>query len=118
MPNTTTAAGAASFAIPSGTDVYDALMGDIDLDLVSVNLPRLDAMYPNETPAEHDARMKRYAAAFEKYAIAFNNWTANFQIALAAVRHETLKLAEKNSRNEEEKTLSTLEIQFDSPSAT
>lgn len=115
MADATAAAGtppAVPFAIPSGTDVYDALMGDIEMDLVSANLPRLREMYADETPAEHELRMQRYAEAFERYDKAFNAWIAGFQLAVAAVRKETLQRAEQKNQEEENAALATIESQF------
>jgi hypothetical protein len=41
--------------IPSGIDVYDALMSAIDEDLLTDNIPHLDEKYQGEIPRERGA---------------------------------------------------------------
>lgn len=42
-------------------------MADIEPELTSEQLPLLDARYAAEAPAEHDARMARYNAAYVRF---------------------------------------------------
>ncbi len=42
-------------------------MASIEPDLAPPRVDQLEALYANETPADHDARMKRYGEAFAAY---------------------------------------------------
>ena len=100
--------------MPSALDVYDALMGKIDLDLVSVSIPHLRQKYRGEVPEERAARFKRYQESFSKFDDAFLDWNADMQLAVSALRHFSLTSAEAKSREEEANVLKSLESQITS----
>lgn len=100
--------------LPSTTDVYDALMGDIEPDLVSVSLPTLGQRYRGETADQKKAREARYAIAFDKYDKAFDEWAANFHLAISAYRYSAINAAENRSKTEDSATLQAIESQFQS----
>ena len=66
-PQSQIAAQAAGAALPTGTQIYDAIMGEIEPELVSAVIPTLEDTYKEETADEHEARMKRYEEAFSLY---------------------------------------------------
>ncbi len=51
-------------SLPDAHWMYDRLMAEIEPDLTSANIGKLDALYARETPEEHTARLQQYAAAF------------------------------------------------------
>lgn len=53
--------------LPQGDEFYDALMAQIEPDLVSTQLPLLEARYVGETPEQQQARQDRYDAAFAEF---------------------------------------------------
>jgi len=53
--------------VPSGTEIYDALMSKIDTDLLTANIPTLDAQYAGETAEEKKVRYERYQESYKKY---------------------------------------------------
>lgn len=53
--------------LPQGEEFYDALMAQIEPDLVSTQLPLLEARYAGETPEQKEVRQARYDAAFEEF---------------------------------------------------
>jgi len=106
------AANGLPFPIPSGTDVYDALIGEIEMDLVSVNLPLLEEKYQDESPEDRSERFKRYEAAFTKFDQAFAEWNRNLQRAVSDLRHVALHTAEERNRTEEAQAITNLEAQL------
>jgi hypothetical protein len=112
MENTQTPQSA--LASLTADDVYDAIMGDIDMDLITVNLPTLEEKYKNETPEERVARQKRYQEAYAKYDKAFEEWSMQMNSAVTTYRHNALASAEKKSKEEEAKDLANIESQFGS----
>lgn len=71
MPTSKVATG---FFLPTGKDVYDALMGLIEPELVTAELPRLEERFTSDSPDDRKARMQRYAAAFKAYEKAFADY--------------------------------------------
>src|SRR5205814_1812909 len=71
MTPTPTATGTAPLPPPplilDGQEVYDMLMGQIERDLVTAQLPLLKETYKDETPEQSKARAERYNRAFAEY---------------------------------------------------
>ncbi len=99
----------------AAVDVYDILMGLIEVDLVSVNVERLDEIYEYETEEQHTERMERYRLAYQK----FDELFARFQLALSAeekkFKRMALKEKETIDRAAEQDTVNTLIDFFDLP---
>mgnify|MGYP001199310590 CR=1 FL=1 len=53
--------------IQGGQEVYDAIMGGIEPDLLSTNIDTLDEKYAGESEEEQAERMERYKKAFIEY---------------------------------------------------
>ena len=98
--------------IPTGQKVYDAIMGTVEPELVTANLPTLDAPYAAETAEEHKARYNRYTKAFAEYHRLFKEWIATFQNAAKEFRHSLIRSAEEASKVEEAAALTALESQM------
>ena len=112
MTATTAAAGTAPFAIPSGTDVYDALMAGIEPDLVTANIPLLGKKYAEETLEQRAVRYQRYENAYVQYDTAFVRWVREARIAIKEFRRTVLVAGEAKSRRGEEQTLSSITTQI------
>lgn len=80
-------------------------MQDIEPELTSTMLSKLDAMYQNETEDEHSVRMQRYAQALETYAKRCTLFFAEMKMYAKNVRKAALHSAEMDDRTE---TLLTL----------
>ncbi len=52
---------------PSGQQIYDAIMAQIEAELTSEAYPTLAEKYKDETPEDHEVRMARYEKAFAEY---------------------------------------------------
>jgi hypothetical protein len=98
--------------IPSGAEVYDALMSRIEPDLVSSNIPLLDEKYKNESEAGRAERYKRYSIAFERVKKEFAKWHKELHGAIAVFYKNAMKTAESHAKNEEVHALSSLEQQL------
>lgn len=48
-------------------EVYNLLMQQIEPELMTDMLPKLESLYPNETPQEWKQRQERYKKAFAVY---------------------------------------------------
>lgn len=97
---------------PTGEEVYDSIMGGIEPELISVNIPHLDEQYANETEEEKSARYERYTQAFAKYDEAYAKWEAELNTLVTNYRHEALSSAEAQSKQEDAGALSQLEESF------
>jgi len=68
MPNPVQTSGTSMpFSIPSGQEVYDSIMREIEPDLTFDAVMKLETKYANESAADKKARMERYKKAFVTY---------------------------------------------------
>lgn len=112
-PLPATAKTARKIRMPSGKEIYDALMKKIEPELLSDNLPLLEKKFGKEPSKEHVERLKRYRAAFVAYDKALKAWAANLRLRLSQVRRRALRAAEGKLRTgEEDATLKSLEAQM------
>ncbi|MDD4628446.1 MAG: hypothetical protein PHE68_03580 [Candidatus Peribacteraceae bacterium] len=58
--------------LPTGQALYDAIMGQIEPDLVTAELPKLPEKFSKDTPEEKAARSERYKRAYEQYDLLFD----------------------------------------------
>lgn len=98
--------------IPTGQEVYDAIMETVEPELVTDNLDALDAPYEGETADERKSRYERYSKAFIEYRQQFQKWVHRFQGAVKTFRKSLVNAAESTNRTEEEAALSALETQM------
>jgi|CXWL01.1.fsa_nt_gi transketolase len=94
---------------PSGTEVYDSIMSGIDPELLSANIPTLDAAYADETEEEKKARYERYSVSFAKYDEEYAKWESKLNSAVSDYRKTALQSAEAESRSADTDVLSQLE---------
>jgi len=96
-------------ALPSGKQLYDSLMGDIEPELVSSVIPALAARYAGETPDAHTSRMERYKRAFEEYDRRCAEYLRGLRSDVATFRKQSRKAVEGRQRSAEQAALQTLE---------
>ena len=111
-PGTRRSTPTQGFAVPSGAEIYDAIMRKIEPELIRANLGKLDTPYKNETEAKHSARYRRYSKAFAAYKKAFSVWSLNLKKAVQAYKRAVFKASEKISKREEEAKMQALEEQM------
>ncbi|MBP9773863.1 MAG: hypothetical protein KBD00_04520 [Candidatus Peribacteraceae bacterium] len=109
---TNTGLSALGIQMPAGVDVYDSLMGDIELELVSTNLQHLDERYPNETPDARKARYQRYDKAYAAYDEAFKIWSQDFSQLVAKTKRDILSSAEQQDKKQEEEAMAKIDAAF------
>jgi hypothetical protein len=95
--------------LPTAEDIYDALMGKIEPDLVSTNLPLLESAYLGETPAQKQVRMARYQKALAAYDKALDAWCLQMEQRTRKLRTDVAAELEGESRNKDESILAELE---------
>ncbi|PIQ76450.1 hypothetical protein COU78_06385 [Candidatus Peregrinibacteria bacterium CG10_big_fil_rev_8_21_14_0_10_49_24] len=100
--------------LPSGTEIYDALMSAIEPELLSANLPSLEEKYANETLRQKKEREMRYQKAFAAYDKAYKGWIADLSSAVEAKRRDAYEVAEEETKHKDEALLGDIESQFNS----
>ncbi|OGJ56027.1 hypothetical protein A2635_04955 [Candidatus Peribacteria bacterium RIFCSPHIGHO2_01_FULL_51_9] len=110
MPTPNVPAG--EIKIPSGEEVYNAIMGRIDPDLLTGTIPTLETKYKGESEMQRAARLERYKKAYKEYDRQYAAWTQEVQVLVARARREALQSAEKKERVKEEQILQSLDSQM------
>ena len=98
--------------IPNGNKIYDAIMGKIEPELLSSNLPNVEQQYAAETTEERLVRMQRYQKAFADYDAAYDAWLKDVQKAVQKKRADALQKAELRIQQEDTLQLQNLENTF------
>jgi len=109
-PNITLVADADGKLDPA--EVYDALIGQIDPELVTSEIPKLKAKYKEETPEQRTTRGERYAAAYKEYESMLAQFVGGLKAHAGTQRREALVSAEAQSRKGEEEQLKNMEELF------
>lgn len=112
MPITTEDTAVAVVELPTGAEVYDGIMSDIEPDLVSNMIPLLDEKYAGETPEQNAIRLTRYRTAYEEYGRRFAVWEKEMSQLVTSYRKGALKIEEQDSRDAESSALLSIEDQF------
>lgn len=94
--------------LPTGEQVYDNIMKQIEPELVLANLQSLDEPYANETDTEHAARYERYGKAFAVYEERYNAWVSDLSSAVSAYKRAIGRATEKVARTREDSELESL----------
>ncbi len=95
--------------LPEGEEFYDNLMSQIEPELVSSQLPLLEARYAGETDEQKSARQARYDAAFEEFDRRAAEEMAGLEHEVHAYKVTTMREAEAASREQEAVDMSVLE---------
>jgi hypothetical protein len=112
MPAATPEKNVVTVRLPSGGEVYDGIMSEIEPDLVRAVIPTLDVKYAGETPEQHAVRLARYRAAYAEYAVRFAAWASEMSALVSQYRKSALKLEEQESRSKDSSELASIEDQF------
>ncbi len=81
--------------LPTGQQVYDALMGEIEQELLA---GRVQGEHPDETPEQREARNQKYLDAFARYDRAFAALAAELRQAVDACRKTAKKRPARPTR--------------------
>lgn len=99
-------------ALPTGRELYDAIMGYIEPELTSEGAKTLAAKYKNESNEERETRLQRYELAFERYEEAYTGYLATLGAQVTRYSREAYSHAEARTRHRESGFLDSLEAQF------
>ena len=92
--------------------VYDALMGQIDPELVTSEIPKLTEKYKDETTKQRETRGERYQEAYKQYESMLTEFVVGLKEHTNTQRRKALASAEAESRKAEEGELQKMEELF------
>lgn len=98
--------------VPSGRDIYDAIMKNIEPELLSSELPLLKQKYGDEAGDVKAKRMARYAKAFAKYDEAYETYMTHLRQQVREYRHASFKWVEEETNGKENAVMNQLEQQM------
>ncbi len=94
--------------IITGEQIYNAIMGEIEPDLVTTSGVSTDVRRRGESKAKWNARMERYRKAFALYEKCFTAYVAHLRDASKKSRAATRIATERKFHDEEEATANKL----------
>ncbi len=98
--------------IPTGREIFDAIMGHIEVELTTEGLKTIAEKYKNETHEDLEARKKRYAAAFERYEQAYMGYMDVLHSQVLRFRKESFTQVEMEVKGKDQAALENLSQQF------
>jgi hypothetical protein len=93
--------------------LYDALMEQIEPDLVSTEIDYLDTYYSGETEEESAARAERYAKAFILFEERMGQLFVLWEKELAAIKEKVLTQAKSQSAKQEHEEIEGISSAID-----
>ena len=103
-----TAAAPATTELLTGEEIYNAIMGQIEPDLVTTSGVSTDAPKPGEGDADFSARMERYRKAFATYEKCFEAYVSHLRDDSRKSRLATRIATEQKLHDQEEATAEKL----------
>lgn len=91
------------------TELYDALMWEIEPELTTELLSDLEFLYEDEAPEDRKLRAEWYAIAFEQLQERMHTFSADAKNHLSGIKHQILMLAQKDSAQSDADDLGTIE---------
>ncbi len=98
--------------IPTGEELYDRLMAEIEPELLTKNLPTLDEKYKGESPEDAKVRADRYDKAFAEYEKRLAEYMGSLKGKVNSYRRTAMQSAEAEDRVHDTDILKTLESKF------
>jgi hypothetical protein len=87
--------------------LYNMLMREIEPDLLTYNIPKLDEYYVGETEQEHKNRMDRYEFSYKKFEQAHDAFFNHVINEVKRAQQNTLHSKEEQDRDAETASLSS-----------
>lgn len=94
--------------IPTGQELFDAIMGHIEPELTTSGVLQLAMTYASETPEQKEARQKRYELAMERYEQAYEGYIATLHTQVQRYASASFAHVEHEDRRDEDGVLDTL----------
>lgn len=101
-------ASAQAPVLPTGQQLYDAIMAHIEPELTTEGVKTLEVKYKNETPGQLAERKNRYALAFELYEKHYAGYIQALQGQVGRYRKETFAQVEVEDRQVEQGILDNI----------
>ena len=95
--------------IEGGDEVYNKIMGEIEPDLTTDQLPLMDEKYKNESEEDRKARMKRYAEAAKTFKVKYEEFKSNQEGGLKRFKRGAMGAIEEKSSNSDMNEMALLE---------
>ena len=87
--------------IPTGQEIFDAIMGQIEPELTSEGIKTLEEKYKNESQADAYARRARYALAYERYEKSYDETMSMLHTQVDRYRRSSFSQVEQEDRANE-----------------
>ncbi|MEN9561259.1 MAG: hypothetical protein RIQ56_532 [Candidatus Parcubacteria bacterium] len=91
--------------IPTGQELYDTIMGEIEPDLTSSGIKTLAEKYKDEKPGETIMRKQRYELAMERYNQAYSDYIETLHAQVERYRRSSFNEIELKDRARESSIL-------------
>jgi len=89
--------------IPSGQEIFDSIMKDIEQDLISTNVNTLEEKYGTEPEDQKKARLEKYKLAFAEYDKRYKEYMDKLTKDVAEyTKYEVKKIEAKNKKKEQD----------------
>jgi hypothetical protein len=92
-----------------GQELYDLIMGQIEPDLLSVNVDGLAARYVQQTPEERSERAQRYRNAFSEYERRLTEYQRQWDEQLRTYKRLAIAYIEHQAQSGEVTDLQSIE---------
>ncbi len=99
-------------SIPTGQELYDAIMRNIEPELTSAESANLEKKYQGETPDQKQRRMQRYQLALDQYDRAYSEYIETLQTQVTRYKKQSLAEAEVEDRARDENLLGSIAQAF------
>jgi len=106
MPTSTTTKR--DTGLPTGTQIYDGIMGKIEPELTTAMLETLEEKYRDESTEEHQMRMARYDVAFAEYDKQYGSFLMRLKVRADACRKSARKSSEEADSAQENEHVTEL----------
>lgn len=95
--------------IPTGDEIYNSIMSQIEPELTSAQISLLEEKYKGETEGDQKVRMERYTKAFEEYEKQYGEYIATLDAQVRSFKRDAMSSTEGQSRAEDNAQLASLE---------
>ena len=95
--------------VPDGDEIYDTLMGKIEPELLSYNIPYLREAIEGDTPEERRERGERYVKAYEEYDRQFAEYQKELKNQFLSYKKNSLSALEGHMKIVDNEQIAELE---------
>lgn len=92
----------ADTSLPTGSQIYDAIMAEVEPELVSASLSLLEEKYRDEPEVQRLVRMERYGKAFTEYDKRYQAYQDSVSTSIKRCKLTARQAAEHRSQRQEE----------------